>query len=83
MMGHMTAEHDRIPVSCNTPMPAPDQSGSTSVRAERLRADGSPRCEYCDDSGDVHTIIGDWLGICHCEIGQELQRSLDLGRTST
>jgi len=64
MMGCMTTEQHLIPISHNTPFPAPDQPGSTSARAERLRADGSPRCVYCDDSGDVHTIIGDWLGTC-------------------
>ncbi|MGO7089450.1 GapR family DNA-binding domain-containing protein [Rhizobium leguminosarum] len=30
-------------------------------------------CEYCDDTGDVHRIDGEWLGFCHCEYGKRLQ----------
>lgn len=27
-------------------------------------------CEYCNGSGDVHRIDGEWLGRCHCEAGK-------------
>jgi uncharacterized protein (UPF0335 family) len=30
-------------------------------------------CEYCDGTGDVHRIDGEWLGYCHCEEGQRLK----------
>ncbi|NTF18015.1 hypothetical protein G6L37_06330 [Agrobacterium rubi] len=46
----------------------------------RVREDGTFACEYCDDTGDVHSIIGDWLGVCHCEYGQELQGEIDVIR---
>lgn len=25
-----------------------------------------PRCPYCDGTGDVHRISGEWLGSCDC-----------------
>ena len=27
-------------------------------------------CEYCNGSGDVHRIDGEWLGRCHCDAGK-------------
>ena len=27
------------------------------------------RCEYCDDTGDVHGIDGEWRGTCTCAAG--------------
>lgn len=27
-------------------------------------------CEYCNGSGDVHRIDGEWLGRCHCQAGK-------------
>jgi uncharacterized protein (UPF0335 family) len=38
-------------------------------------------CEYCDDTGDVHRIDGEWLGFCHCEYGKRLQGEIDLDPT--
>lgn len=29
-----------------------------------------PRCEYCDDSGDVHSLDSEWRGTCICPAGQ-------------
>lgn len=29
---------------------------------------GTGRCEYCDGTGDVHRIDGEWLGQCPCGI---------------
>lgn len=30
------------------------------------------RCEYCDGTGDVHSIDGEWRGICtECNMGKE------------
>lgn len=28
------------------------------------------RCPYCDDTGDVHSIDGEWRGTCNCPAGQ-------------
>jgi hypothetical protein len=30
------------------------------------------RCEYCDDTGDVHDATGVWRGICTCPVGQAM-----------
>lgn len=30
------------------------------------------RCEYCDGTGDVHSLDGEWRGICTCPIGRAL-----------
>lgn len=27
------------------------------------------RCPYCDDTGDVHSIDGEWRGTCECPAG--------------
>lgn len=35
-------------------------------------------CEYCDDTGDVHRIDGEWLGFCHCEHGKRLQGASEI-----
>lgn len=29
------------------------------------------RCPYCGDTGDVHSIDGQWRGTCTCEAGQQ------------
>lgn len=25
------------------------------------------RCKYCDGTGDIHSIDGEWRGVCKCE----------------
>jgi hypothetical protein len=35
-------------------------------------AGGEPRCEYCADAGDVHSIDGEWRGYCTCAAGVAL-----------
>lgn len=30
-------------------------------------------CQYCDGTGDVHSITGEWRGVCSCEAGQAQQ----------
>jgi hypothetical protein len=32
-------------------------------------AAASKRCEHCDDTGDVHSIDGEWRGRCTCAAG--------------
>ena len=29
------------------------------------------RCQYCDDTGDVASIDGEWRGYCVCAAGQQ------------
>jgi hypothetical protein len=29
------------------------------------------RCEYCDDTGDVHSPTGEWRGRCSCQAGKD------------
>lgn len=44
---------------------------------EELRAarvDVHDRCDNCDDTGDVHTPTGDWLGVCHCPAADHLRQ---------
>lgn len=33
-------------------------------------------CEYCDDTGDVHNIEGEWLGTCNCGAASQLEKAL-------
>lgn len=33
------------------------------------------RCEYCDGTGDVHSIDGEWRGTCICPAGRALAAS--------
>lgn len=35
-----------------------------------LAAQSAERCKYCDDTGDVHSITGDWRGRCKCKSGE-------------
>lgn len=30
-------------------------------------------CSHCDDTGDVHSIDGEWRGVCLCPAGQRIQ----------
>lgn len=30
-------------------------------------------CEYCDDTGDVHGLDGEWRGICNCPAGDKFR----------
>jgi len=31
------------------------------------------RCPNCDDTGDVHSIDGEWRGTCECPAGQAIK----------
>lgn len=48
-------------------------STATSERMDATAGETAPHCEYCDGTGDVHRIDGEWLGYCHCEEGQRLK----------
>lgn len=52
------------------------QKASTEARDKwwREHIANSGRCEYCDDSGDVHSIDGEWRGICICPAGDEIRQ---------
>lgn len=34
------------------------------------------RCPNCDDTGDVHSIDGEWRGVCHCPAGQAINEQV-------
>lgn len=38
--------------------------------ASKQPAGEQKRCGYCDDTGDVHSIDGEWRGRCTCPAGQ-------------
>jgi hypothetical protein len=38
--------------------------------APQAQAAPPARCEYCDGTGDVHSITGEWRGRCTCEAGK-------------
>lgn len=42
------------------------------------------RCEYCDGTGDVHSLDGEWRGRCICDAGRlalsEPSQSKEVGR---
>lgn len=65
-----------------TPPPAPfkayvecDECGALTASpiAARLTAQqpAEQRCEYCDGTGDVHSLDGEWRGTCDCPAGQQ------------
>lgn len=59
-------------VSMYTPthwMPLPAAPGAA---APQPVAQPSARCANCDDTGHVHSIDGQWRGICHCPAGVAL-----------
>ena len=56
-------------------------------RIEALYAGVAPapveqRCTYCDGTGDVHSIDGEWRGTCHCAAAPALQPAQGVGRTN-
>lgn len=38
-------------------------------------AEQQKRCEYCDGTGDVHSLDGKWRGMCTCPAGKKLASS--------
>jgi hypothetical protein len=58
------------------------REGDAPRETDRFGGDAScpdtESCEYCDDTGDVHRIDGEWLGFCHCEIGQRLANAANI-----
>ena len=49
--------------------PQPEICGSKECEFCRDTAAPAPveqRCTYCDGTGDVHSIDGEWRGTCHC-----------------
>lgn len=47
--------------SLAAPAPTTEQAGSDC---------DEERCSYCDGTGDVHDLTGEWRGTCHCPAGQ-------------
>jgi len=42
------------------------RQGVEDGKAEALAQQGEQRCTYCDGTGDVHGIDGEWRGSCPC-----------------
>lgn len=42
-----------------------------SIIATAEQATHAP-CEYCDGTGDVHGLDGEWRGACGCAAGRDL-----------
>ena len=34
------------------------------------------RCGYCDDTGDVHGLDGEWRGVCNCAAGDRVRAAV-------
>lgn len=45
------------------------------VEASARKLAAPERCPYCDDTGDVHSIDGEWRGTCNCPAGRPLTAS--------
>jgi len=41
-----------------------------AVLEAQLASGHEPRCPYCDGTGDVHGIDGEWRGVCTCSAGK-------------
>lgn len=50
--------------------PAAVQEGYVLVPVEPIPKCCSKRCEYCDGTGDVHGLDGEWKGSCVCPAGR-------------
>lgn len=65
--------HHQRPVD---PATLPRKVGKVVMETGLLPATAQqePRCSYCDGTGDVHSIDGEWRGICtECEAGSALR----------
>ena len=40
----------------------------------RAKRENAGRCQYCDDTGDVHSIDGEWRGVCVCPAGKAIKQ---------
>ena len=48
-----------------------EASKASQAQAKRENAG---RCQYCDDTGDVHSIDGEWRGVCVCPAGKAIKQ---------
>lgn len=54
-------------------VPGDDRVSEAFIKAARRlmgAASAYKRCEYCDGTGDVHGIDGEWRGRCTCSAGE-------------
>ena len=47
-----------------------DNARAALAALRSMPAEPVKRCPYCDDTGDVHSIDGEWRGTCNCPAGQ-------------
>lgn len=45
---------------------------SQTMQPQAAPSDAVRPCEYCDDTGDVHGLDGEWRGVCICPAGVAL-----------
>lgn len=63
---------------CGTEVGPPTPFWNQAAVEEAVRqalAARERRCEYCDGTGDVHSIDGEWCGTCICSAGRALAAS--------
>ena len=46
-----------------------DNARAALAALRSMPAEPVKRCPYCDDTGDVHSIDGEWRGTCKCPAG--------------
>lgn len=53
------------------------RKANEAARARKWRdwRERGPGCEYCDDTGHVHSIDGEWRGICVCPAGAAISKA--------
>ena len=55
--------------------------GALAATAPAPAASGRlERCPHCDDTGDVHSITGEWRGVCSCDAAGAPAASGEPGR---
>lgn len=66
MTGFVESTRDRRHVNCPSclALPEPEYPEPKERPVER--------CPLCDDTGDVHSMDGEWQGVCWCPAGMDL-----------
>lgn len=47
--------------------------GKQALQAISAAEQAQRPCQYCNGTGDVHSIAGEWRGVCSCEAGRAQQ----------
>lgn len=74
MIGQIEQGHMATGMNKSPSVQAAVDRGVAALSALRsMPAEPVKRCPYCDDTGDVHSIDGEWRGTCKCPAGQPQQ----------